>query len=70
MRADSAASHEEIVTRLEQRDADGLVTAITANLDAAVARLTAPQDADVETLEEPHPVPPPRLDPIEPTGLL
>ncbi len=70
VRADSAASHEEIVTRLEQRDADGLVTAITANLDAAVARLTAPQDADVETLEEPHPVPPPRLDPIEPPGLL
>ena len=69
VRRDSAASHADIVERLEARDADGLVAAIAANLDGAVERLTAPQDADVETLEEPHPVPPPRLDPIEPTGL-
>ncbi|MBD5786597.1 GntR family transcriptional regulator [Cellulosimicrobium terreum] len=69
VRRDSAESHTEIVELLEARDADALVAAITANLDAAVERLTAPQDADVETLEEPHPVPPPRLDPIEPTGL-
>lgn len=69
VRRDSAASHADIVERLEARDADGLVAAIATNLDGAVERLTAPQDADVETLEEPHPVPPPRLDPIEPTGL-
>ena len=59
----------EIVGVPTQRDADGLVAAITANLDAAVERLTAPQEADVETFEEPRPVPPPRLEPIEPTGL-
>ncbi|MCB7136966.1 GntR family transcriptional regulator [Cellulosimicrobium marinum] len=69
VRRDSAESHADIVERLEARDVDGLVAAITANLAAAVERLTAPQEADVETLEEPHPVPPPRLDPIEPTGL-
>ena len=69
VRRDSAASHADLVERLEARDADGLVAAITANLDAAVERLTAPQAADVETLEEPRPVPPPRLEPIEPTGL-
>ncbi|QJW35902.1 GntR family transcriptional regulator [Cellulosimicrobium protaetiae] len=70
VRADSAASHEVIVDLLERRDADGLVAAITTNLDEAVARLTTPQEADVETLEEPHPVPPARLGPIEPTGLV
>ena len=69
VRRDSAESHADIVERLEARDADGLVAAITANLDAAVERLTAPQEADVETFEEPRPVPPPRLEPIEPTGL-
>lgn len=70
VRADSPESHEILVDRLEARDADGLVAAITTNLEEAVARLTAPQEAAVETIEEPHPVPPPRLDPIEPTGLL
>jgi DNA-binding GntR family transcriptional regulator len=70
VRRDSAQSHEDLVERLEARDADGLVAAITTNLAEAVERLTAPQSADVETLEEPHPVPPPRLDPIEPSGLL
>jgi DNA-binding GntR family transcriptional regulator len=69
VRRDSAASHTDLVERLEARDADGLVAAITVNLDAAVERLTTPQEARVETLEEPRPVPPPRLEPIEPTGL-
>ncbi|MFC8923238.1 GntR family transcriptional regulator [Cellulosimicrobium sp. NPDC057127] len=69
VRRDSAVSHADLVERFEARDADGLVAALTANLDAAVERLTAPLDTHVETLEEPHPVPPPRLEPIEPTGL-
>ncbi len=69
VRADSADSHTPLVERLEQRDADGLVAAITENLTAAVERLTAPQDADVETIEEPFPTPPPRLEPIEPGAL-
>jgi len=70
VRRDSPQSHEVLVERLEARDAEGLVAAITTNLAEAVERLTAPQGAAVETLEEPHPVPPPRLDPIEPGGLL
>ncbi|MBE7700509.1 GntR family transcriptional regulator [Oerskovia sp. Sa1BUA8] len=69
VRKDSAEYHEDIVDRLEARDADGLVAAITANLDGAVERLLAPQAADVETLEEPQPATTMRLDPIESPGL-
>ncbi|MBD8079021.1 GntR family transcriptional regulator [Cellulosimicrobium arenosum] len=66
VRRDSPESHAEIVERLEARDGDGLVAAITANLTAAVERLTAPQDSHVETFEEPQPVAPARLAPIGP----
>ncbi|ANC32631.1 GntR family transcriptional regulator [Isoptericola dokdonensis] len=65
VRRDSAESHAGIVERLEARDADGLEAAIRANLDAAVTRLLAPEAADVETLEEPLPLPAPRLDPLD-----
>jgi DNA-binding GntR family transcriptional regulator len=65
VRRDSAESHAGIVERLEARDAEGLEAAIRANLDAAVTRLLAPEAADVETLEEPLPLPAPRLDPLD-----
>ncbi|WP_277209390.1 GntR family transcriptional regulator [Isoptericola croceus] len=65
VRKDAAASHAPLVERLEARDADGLDAAIRANLDDAVTRLLTPEDADVETLEEPRPLPAPRLEPID-----
>ncbi|WP_402467276.1 GntR family transcriptional regulator [Isoptericola aurantiacus] len=64
VRRDAAASHAPLVDLLEARDADGLEAAIRANLDDAVLRLLAPESAGVETLEEPRPLPAPRLGPI------
>jgi DNA-binding GntR family transcriptional regulator len=64
VRKDAADSHAPLVERLEARDAVGLEQAIRANLDDAVTRLLAPEDAHVEILEEPLPVPAPRLDPL------
>lgn len=65
VRGDAAEAHAEMVERLEARDADGLVAALRANLDEAVARLLAPDDAGLETLEEHRPLPAPRLTPIQ-----
>ena len=65
VRKDAAESHAPLVERLEARDADGLDAAIRANLDDAVTRLLTPEVAGVETLEEPRPLPAPRLDPID-----
>lgn len=65
VRKDAAESHAPLVERLEARDADGLDAAIRANLDDAVTRLLTPEAAGVETLEEPRPLPAPRLDPID-----
>ncbi|MFD1810789.1 GntR family transcriptional regulator [Rhodococcus gannanensis] len=64
VRKDSADSHSDIVDRFEARDASGLVDAIRANLEAAVARLLTPEAVEVETFDEPRPGPAPRLDPI------
>lgn len=65
VRTDAAASHAPLVERLEARDADGLEAAIRANLDDAVMRLLAPDTAGVEILEEPRPLPAPRLEPLD-----
>ncbi|MEG3614347.1 GntR family transcriptional regulator [Isoptericola haloaureus] len=64
VRKDAAEAHADIVERLEARDADGLEAAIRANLDDAVMRLLAPERFGSESLEEPRPLPPPRLDPL------
>ncbi|MCA5892985.1 GntR family transcriptional regulator [Isoptericola sp. NEAU-Y5] len=67
VRKDTAESHVDIVERFEARDADGLVSAIRANLDDAVLRLLAPESVEVETFDEPRPSSAPRLEPITPT---
>ncbi|GAA4719585.1 GntR family transcriptional regulator [Isoptericola chiayiensis] len=65
VRRDAGPSHAPIVELLEARDADALDAAIRANLDDAVARLLAPEATGVPMLEEPRPLPAPRLDPLD-----
>jgi DNA-binding GntR family transcriptional regulator len=65
VRKDTADAHAVIVERLEARDEEGLVTAITTMLDGAVARLLGKDEKPVETLEEPADAPEITLGPID-----
>ncbi|GAA4688155.1 DNA-binding transcriptional regulator, GntR family [Promicromonospora umidemergens] len=65
VRKDTADAHALIVERLEARDEDGLVNAITQMLEGAVDRLLGREDEAVETFEEPADAPEITLGPID-----